>query len=88
MRKYLLSSAALVVLLVFGCTSKTEQKRVVAPVIVDVLVASNGEFTSTVELNGSVLSDEWVELRPEVSGRLIFLDIPDGGVVTKGTVLA
>ncbi len=88
MRKYLLSSAALVVLLGFGCTSKTEQKRVVAPVIVDVLVASNGEFTSTVELNGSVLSDEWVELRPEVSGRLIFLDIPDGGVVTKGTVLA
>lgn len=88
MKKSILITSSLLVLLGFGCTSKTEQKRVVAPVIVDVLVASNGEFTSTVELNGSVLSDEWVELRPEVSGRLIFLDIPDGGVVTKGTVLA
>ena len=88
MKKSILITSSLMVLLGFGCTSKTEQKRVVAPVIVDVLVASNGEFTSTVELNGSVLSDEWVELRPEVSGRLIFLDIPDGGVVTKGTVLA
>ena len=29
-----------------------------------------------------------VELRPEVSGRLIYLNLPDGATVKQGTVLA
>lgn len=73
---------------VVSCTKNVEQKKVSQPVIVDVLVASNADFVTSVELNGSVLSEEMVELHPEVGGRLIFLDIPDGGNVVAGTVLA
>jgi membrane fusion protein, multidrug efflux system len=35
-----------------------------------------------------VLSNEQVELHPELSGRLIYLNVPDGGTVSEGTVLA
>ena len=41
-----------------------------------------------VEVNGSVLANESVEIHPEVSGRLIFLNMPDGAIVKEGTILA
>ena len=58
------------------------------PVKVDVIIAGNVEFPKSVEVNGTVLSNEMVELHPEVSGRLIYLNIPDGERVDAGTVLA
>jgi membrane fusion protein (multidrug efflux system) len=59
-----------------------------ASTLVDVIIASNEDITNTLEVNGTVLSNEAVELRPETSGRLVYLNIPDGATVTKGTVLA
>jgi membrane fusion protein (multidrug efflux system) len=38
-------------------------------------------------VNGSVISSDFVELRPEINGRVTFLQIPEGKVVTAGTVL-
>ena len=58
------------------------------PALVDVLVAENQDFENIVEVNGSVLSNEMVELRPEISGRLVQLNIPDGEKVAEGTILA
>lgn len=58
------------------------------PVAVDVLIAGNSDFASDVEVNGTVLSAEMIELRPEVSGRITYLNIPDGAKVSTGTVLA
>jgi membrane fusion protein (multidrug efflux system) len=58
------------------------------PVTVEVLVATNTEFSSEIEVNGTVLSEEMIELHPEVGGRLIYLNIPDGASVSKGTILA
>jgi membrane fusion protein, multidrug efflux system len=57
-------------------------------VSVDIIIATNRDFPSNIEVNGSVLSDEMVELHPEVSGRLTYLNIPDGAEVKEGTVLA
>ncbi len=65
-----------------------KQKKEAAPVPVDIILARQETFPSTLEVNGTVLSEDMVELRPEVSGRLTFLNIPDGAAVTKGTVLA
>lgn len=59
-----------------------------APVSVEVVVASNEEVASNLEVNGSVLSNEMAELHPEVSGRLIYLNLPDGANVKEGTLLA
>jgi membrane fusion protein, multidrug efflux system len=55
---------------------------------VDVIVAQKVHFPSSVEVNGETLSEEMIELHPEISGRLTYLNIPDGAVVKKGTVLA
>jgi membrane fusion protein (multidrug efflux system) len=59
-----------------------------APVPVDIIIAGNQEFPSSIEVNGNVLSEEMVELHPEVSGRITYLNIPDGASVKAGTILA
>lgn len=58
------------------------------PPNVDVLIASPTRFASDVEVNGTVLSDEMIELHPESSGRITYLYMPDGATVQKGTLWA
>ena len=72
------------------CKTKNKEQTVKErpPVLVDIIIAGDTDFSSNLEVNGTVLSNEMVELHPEVSGRLIYLNIPDGGSVTSGTVLA
>lgn len=74
--------------LFFSCKSDTEQMKDKPPAIVDVMIAEKIDFPTNLEVNGSVLSEEMVELRPEISGRLTYLNIPDGASVNRGTVLA
>jgi membrane fusion protein (multidrug efflux system) len=57
-------------------------------IVVDVIAAEKEVVTNSLEVNGTVLSNEAVELRPETSGRLVYLNIPDGARVAQGTVLA
>lgn len=88
-RKFLIL-LVVIPLLMNSCKSK---KKDLAPkerpaTNVDVIVAKNDDVTSVLEVNGTVLSNESVELRPETSGRLIYLNIPDGAKVSQGTVLA
>ncbi len=72
----------------FSCNRKKEKARNNLPVIVDVIVAKKAHFPSSIEVNGESLSQEMIELHPEVSGRLTFLNIPDGALIRKGTILA
>lgn len=58
------------------------------PVVVDVILATPQAISSTLEVNGSIIATESVELHPEISGRLTYLNIPEGSYVRKGTVLA
>ena len=83
-------STILLISLLFSCSlNNNEQKsREKPPVFVDVIIAGDQDFASNLEVNGTVLSNELVDLHPEVSGRLIYLNVPDGGIVTQGTVLA
>jgi len=62
-------------------------KKETPSVRVDVLVASTNNFPSSVQVNGSVLSEDMVSLYPEISGRITFLNLPDGESVKQGTVL-
>jgi membrane fusion protein, multidrug efflux system len=71
-----------------SCQDKTVRMKDKVPVLVDVIVAEKVHFPTSIEVNGSSLSDEMIELHPEVSGRLTYLNIPDGATVEKGTVLA
>ena len=58
------------------------------PTVVDVMVASLEKVDNTVEASGTVIANENVELHPDGSGILTYLNIPEGKHVTKGTVLA
>ncbi len=79
----------LILLSLVSCKNGTDkQKKEPAPVPVDIIIAQEENFPKTIEVNGNVLSEDMVELRPEISGRLTYLNIPDGGSVSKGTVLA
>jgi membrane fusion protein (multidrug efflux system) len=87
-----ISSALLFLCLMFvGChKKKTEDlsKKADPPAVVDVMVAQNQTISSITEANGSIVANEFVELHPEVSGRIIYLNIPEGTTVAKGTILA
>jgi membrane fusion protein (multidrug efflux system) len=71
-----------------SCSAKKQQVRERPPVPVDVLITRFSDFPEHIEVNGSVLSDEMIELYPESSGRLTYLNMPDGTKISKGTVVA
>lgn len=79
-------------LLLTACKDKkkeaSDKQKPSGPTVVDVLVASPQTINSIVEANGTVVANEYVELRPEVTGRLIYLNVPEGKFVNKGTVIA
>ncbi|MDB5210153.1 MAG: efflux transporter periplasmic adaptor subunit, partial [Sediminibacterium sp.] len=83
----------LALLLITACKSKKEpvnngKPAAAPPVVVDVLIAKPQPITNSVEANGTVVANESVELHPEVSGRLTFLNIPEGAYIKQGTVIA
>lgn len=75
---------------IFSCKGKKEtpQKKPDGPVIVDAIVANSEPISNILEVNGTVIANEYVELHPEVSGRLTYLNVPEGAYVKKGTLLA
>lgn len=81
------------ILLLFfsSCNSKKKEltrAKAAAPVMVDVLIASPAPVNNVIEVNGTVIANEFTEIRPEVSGRLTYLNMPEGNPVAQGTVLA
>ncbi len=87
-----ISSSLLFFCLMFaGCHKKKMEdlsKKADPPAVVDVMVAQNQIINSITEANGSIVANEFVELHPEVSGRITYLYIPEGTTVAKGTILA
>lgn len=72
----------------FSCKRKTDKIKDKSPVTVDVIIAQRASFPTSIEVNGASLSEEMIELHPEISGRLTYLNIPDGAAVKEGTILA
>ena len=58
------------------------------PTLVDVIVVQPTQVNRQIEVNGEIVAGEYVELHPEVSGRLTYLNVPEGSNVAAGTVLA
>ena len=83
--------AFILVLGLFACKDKskpTDKFNANAPVSVDIAIASTQMIDKVVEVNGSVMASEFVDIRPETNGRVVFLQIPEGKMVAAGTVLA
>jgi membrane fusion protein (multidrug efflux system) len=74
---------------VMSCNNSRQGKKgkEKLPVAVDIIIADEEDFSSTIEVNGTALSYEMIELHPEVSGRIIYLNVKDGARVKEGTLL-
>jgi len=78
-------------LMMLSCKEKKDtfkQNKNSGPTIVDVIIAETAKISDRVEVNGTVVANEFAELRPEVSGLLTFLNVPEGKTVQKGAVVA
>ncbi len=89
-----LKYSAIFIIIVFSllaCKKKDAnagKPKISPPVIVDVIVAERQSISDIVEANGTVVANEYLELHPEVSGRLTYLNIAEGSSVARGAVLA
>ena len=77
-------------ILSFSCQEKKDPPKATQapPPIVDVIVASASSLSNIIEANGTVIANEFVELHPEVSGRITYLNVPEGKFISKGTLIA
>ena len=76
--------------ILFACKSKPSvvKPKVNPPTIVDVIVATPKPVTNFIEANGTVVANEFVQLHPEVSGRLTYLNMQEGSHISQGTIIA
>jgi len=58
------------------------------PISVDGLIAKTQALVTNIEVPGSLLANESTEIHPEVSGRLVELNLKEGAFVTQGALLA
>lgn len=95
MKKCTVFIAALALLTLFSCKSKKDAAQAPgqgagapAPVIgVEGLVVKTSSINEVVEASGTILANEATEIRPEISGRITQLNIREGAVVPKGSLL-
>ena len=77
-----------VVFILQACSESTEAKKEVAPVVVQLSSASLTNLVNDYEFPATVSAVKSVDLKFEVSGRLIFEGLVEGSAVKKGQVLA
>jgi len=68
-------------------TAKSQSSRKNAAASVDLAVAGPQTLTTNLEAVGTVMSPFKVDISPKVAGRIDFLEVREGDVVTKGQVL-
>lgn len=54
---------------------------------VDGYIVTTQPFAETIEVPGSVIANEGTEIHPEVSGRIVALNVAEGKYVSRGTLL-
>jgi membrane fusion protein (multidrug efflux system) len=85
-------SIALLTFIVVSCNQKKTATRggggrQQGPVSVDAFVVSERSVSEAIEVPGSLLPFEETQIRAEIGGRIVKLNINEGAVATKGTVL-
>lgn len=55
---------------------------------VDIFVVDTSMIVETLELPGTLVAEEETNIQSEISGRLTYLNIPEGKTVSKGTLIA
>lgn len=90
----LLLSSLIFLLIACGSKKKNDASKPKAgastppPMKVDGYVVRPESFQENIEVPGSLVPNESAEIHPEVSGRIVQLNVAEGRYVGKGTVLA
>lgn len=80
-----------------GCSSKkktsttTEKKGgpdAQRPMRVDAFIVKTSSVAENIEVPGSLIANEATEIHPEISGRLVNLNVAEGKFVSRGSLLA
>jgi membrane fusion protein (multidrug efflux system) len=80
-------------LLLISCNSKNAKPQQgggapqAGPLPVEVIVLKSEKFAQSIETSGTIIPDEETELKSEMAGRIIQLNLPEGKAVSKGTLL-
>lgn len=69
-------------------TVRTPGNRPRGPMMVEAFRVQLSTMSEDVEVPGSLLAAEATQIKSEVSGRIVQLNIPEGGIVPKGYLLA
>jgi membrane fusion protein, multidrug efflux system len=69
-------------------TQQAGGNRQQQPMRVDVYVVHPRSLSENLELPGSLIANEATEIHPEISGRLVALNVREGSYVGRGSVLA
>ncbi|MBN1988250.1 MAG: efflux RND transporter periplasmic adaptor subunit [Bacteroidales bacterium] len=89
--KYL-AALVLAVVVISACGNKDDKKGSGkgsrAATVVEAIVVSTAEISNSLEVTGSVLANEEVQLMPESAGKLIDVLFTEGQPVSKGQLLA
>lgn len=91
---YLFISISIVVFA--SCAGKSKKEEVPAkgagrpqgPARVEGYVVKPQAFAENIEVPGSIIANETTEIHPEISGRIVQLNVSEGRYVSKGTLLA
>lgn len=90
---YFLSSILLSAFLLFSCKGSDKKEAAAAApkpqaMKVEGYIVKTMTVTDKAELPGTIIPNEETEIHPEISGRLVYLNLNEGKVVGKGTLLA
>lgn len=88
--RYFFPLISLLTFFLFSCKEKKAPPHptAAAPPVVDIMIAKAQTVSSTIEANGNVIANEYVELHPQVSGQVTYLNVPEGRMVSSGTLIA
>ncbi len=84
------------ILFLTSCGSKEKKipaggnsnKTAPPPPVVNGYIINYTSLSENLELPGTIIANEETEIRPEISGRLTYLNATEGRVVSKGTLIA
>lgn len=93
MRADLIVYLAAVAMVLFSCGNKPDEQKGVSgkkrpSPKVDGYIIKTEAFSETIEVPGTVVANEVTEIHPEVSGRVVSLNVREGQYVGKGALLA
>lgn len=91
--KFSFLAFALLIISAISCRQKKQAPEVMTvrsvnlPVQVEAFIVRTQPLSENIDVPGTLLPYETTEIRPEISGRIVELNIPEGRVVEQGTLL-